>query len=153
MAAGHDKNKPLTLVLSNPSSQASPLPNQLGNMLKNVRLAHFKDAYIGNKIIDEQNDFLEDLWEDREAHIKDKEALIEENEALIKEKETFLALVNVKPQQSIPLETQKNQSHERLYRFKTKITNAGFKRRRLFTENQRGGEISRRSKRHNHLCG
>ena len=79
-----------------------------------MRLAHISDVNLTNKtikeceeIIEEQNDLLEDLWEEREALLKPRQTL---------------------------LEIQNNQSKERFNRFKTKITDAGFKPRILFKE-------------------
>ena len=70
---------------------------------------------MSEETIVEQNSLLEDLWEEREVLIKEKEAL-----------------VNIKPQQVIPLKVQNSQSKERFSRFKAKITNAGFKPRTIF---------------------
>ena len=116
------RNKPLTLALSNPSSQVSQPQSQLEDIIKSLRLAHINDMSLANKTIkeceetiEEQNNLLKDLWEEREVLIKEKEALL-----------------NIKPQQVIPLKVQNSQSKERFSRFKAKITNAGFKPRTIF---------------------
>ena len=76
------RNKPLTLALSNPSSQVSQPQSQLEDIIKSLRLAHINDVNLANKTIkeceetiEEQNNLLEDLWEEREVLTKEKVAL------------------------------------------------------------------------------
>ena len=71
------KNKTLTLALSNPSSKTTQ--SQLEDIVKNIRLAHINDVNTLNEqikrrdeIIDEQNDIIEDLLDEREAVINEE---------------------------------------------------------------------------------
>ena len=103
------------LILSKPFSTTTQSQSQLENIIKNIRLDHINDVNQANKIIkkyediiDDQNDIIESLVEEREAAFK----------------------VEAHPVK--PVEHQ--EVEERYKRLKTRLSNAGFKPRILFKE-------------------